>query len=383
MSPEVAKLVQSLHDHRGRTVIVLAGAGSQALAWLLGVPGASRTLLEALVPYDWVAFDDFLGQTPPQYVADETARLMAGRALSRARWLHGEDHLVGLASTATIITDRPKRGEHRAHIATWQPGRVVWYQLDLEKGARDRAAEEDLVSRAILNALAAAFNRAGRLPLALGAGDGLVEQETDLAVLARQIYRHDLTHFYLPADGCRQPPPAGPMTVLAGAFNPLHQGHLELGQVAAQLAGYPLGFELTVVNAEKPALAEADILQRMAQFAGRWPVLVSNAPTFVAKSALYPGSVFVVGHDTAARVLQARFYDGSEAAMWAALEAIRQRGCRFLVAGRAGDNGDFHEASSLDVQADAADLFQPIPSHLFRQDISSTELRATGRRGSR
>ncbi len=383
MSPDVAALVQTLHDHRGRTVMVIAGAGSQALAWLLGVPGASRTLLEALVPYDWAAFDDFLGQAPPQYVADQTARLMAGRALSRARWLHGEDHLVGLACTATIITDRPKRGAHRAHIATWQPGRVAWYRLGLEKGARDRAGEEDLVSRAILNALAAAFNRPGRLPLPLGDSDTLLEQTTDLAALARQIYRHELTRFYLPADGCRQAPPTRPMTILAGAFNPLHQGHLELGQVASALTGQPLSFELTVVNAEKPALAEADILQRMAQFAGRWPVLVSNAPTFVAKSALYPGSVFVVGYDTAVRVLEPRFYHDSEAEMWAALDTIRAQGCRFLVAGRAGADGTFHEATTLAVPARVADLFEPIPSRRFRQDISSTELRETGRRGSR
>jgi hypothetical protein len=384
MTPERIALIQALHDHRGRAVMVVAGAGSQALAWLLGVPGASRTLLEALVPYDWAAFDDFLGQTPPQYVADQTARFMAGRALSRARWLHrDEDALVGLACTATIVTDRPKRGEHRAHIATWQPERVVWYRLGLEKGARDRAAEEALVSDVIINALAAAFSLSDRLPLDLTDGDRLAEDTTDLVALSRQVYRHERAAFYLPADGCCEPRPTEPMTILSGAFNPLHEGHLKLGQVSAQRTGQPLVFELTVVNAEKPALAEADILRRMAQFAGRWPVLVGNRPNFVGKSALYPGSVFVVGHDTAVRVIQPRFYGDDEAAMWTALETIRAHGCRFLVGGRMNEEGVFHEASSLDVPDRFADLFESLPAESFRVDISSTHLRETGQRGSR
>jgi hypothetical protein len=99
---------------------------SQALADLLAVGGASRTLIEGLIPYSTASFDDFLGYTPEQYTAPETARLLAGRAYTRGRWLEGAaSPLVGLACTAAIASDRPKRGEHRAHIATWQPERLV------------------------------------------------------------------------------------------------------------------------------------------------------------------------------------------------------------------------------------------------------------------
>ncbi|MCZ7667231.1 MAG: hypothetical protein M5U34_08445 [Chloroflexi bacterium] len=51
MDKETRQLVQAIHDSPTRLVMVTAGAGTQALSDLLGVAGASRTLLEALVPY--------------------------------------------------------------------------------------------------------------------------------------------------------------------------------------------------------------------------------------------------------------------------------------------------------------------------------------------
>jgi hypothetical protein len=95
----------------------------------------------------------------------------------------------------------------------------------------------------------------------------------------------------------------------------------------------------------------------------------------VEKAHLYPGTTFVVGFDTAERILQTRFYNDSKEDRSQALETIRQQGCRFLVAGRADEAGTFHKAADLDTPPHFTDLFQPIPADLFRSDISSTELR--------
>ena len=108
MAMSVQKLVKMLHDSPPRIVLVTAGAGTHVLSWLLGVAGASRTMLEALVPYDQASSTDFLGQSTKQYVSDQTARQMAGRALTRARLLrHDNETVIGQAGTAAIITDRP------------------------------------------------------------------------------------------------------------------------------------------------------------------------------------------------------------------------------------------------------------------------------------
>lgn len=381
MAREIRDLVQNVHDSPGRLVVVTAGAGTQALAWLLGVAGASRTLLEALIPYDWASFNDFLGQEPAQYVAPETARLMAGRALTRGRWLHREEPIIGLACTATIATDRPKRGAHRAHIATWQDGCVTAHTLFLEKGARGRAGEETLVSRQMLNALANAYGLDRRLELALRPGDSLEQTAVDLGASARRLHEQEVDYFVIGEDGTVVEEAGQLPLILSGAFNPLHEGHLGLARAAKSRELQPLAFELSARNVDKEPLAPPTVLARAAQFAGRWPVIVSNAPTFLEKSALYPGSTFVVGYDTAVRVLHPRYYEDSVEKMRDALATIDGRGCDFLVAGRVDEEDRFHAATDLDAPEGFGHLFRAL--HDFRQDISSTELRESGRRGSR
>ncbi len=377
MNDATRNLIQAIHDSPPRAVFAAAGAGSQALADLLGVPGASRTLLEALIPYTADAFDEFLGGAPEQYVSAETGRRMAGRALARARHLREMEAwpLVGLACTATIVTDRPKKGEHRAHVAAWTPARLRIYALRLEKGARDRAGEEGLVSALLLDALAEASGVVARPALPLGPGDSLTAETVDFAPAAERLHGDDVPFFGILPDGALTTAP--PMALLSGSFNPLHAGHTGLAATAAALLGAPVAFELSVVNADKPRLPSDAVLDRLSQFAGRYAAYAGNAPTFVEKARLYPGAVFVVGFDTAARVIQPRYYGGSEAGMLAALDELRRRGNRFLVAGRLDDDGLFHELPELALPAGYETLFEAIPARLFRHDVSSTEIRAT------
>ncbi|NKQ36821.1 MAG: hypothetical protein HF973_14565 [Chloroflexi bacterium] len=384
MDKEIRQLVQAIHDSPPRIVQVTAGAGTQALSDLLGVAGATRTMLEALVPYSEASFDDFLGQPPPQYVAARTANLMAGRAYTRARWLETDElPSVGLACTATIITDRPKRGEHRAHIATWQATCLNHYTIYLEKGARDRIGEEDVVSRIMLNALAQAMGLEMRLPVPLTANDHLTTETSDFMAAAVQLTQQNIPYFCVMEDGRIHTNHVNPPALLAGAFNPLHDGHIDLRNLAGKLLGEPLAFECTAVNVDKPPLTPETITQRIAQFAGRYPVYVTTAPTYIEKARLFPNTVFVVGYDTAERILMPRYYNNSYQNMLDALTEIRDLGCSFLVAGRADKRGFFHDRRDLAIPAGFETLFRGIPPEKFRKDISSTYLRATGQRGSR
>src|SRR5215471_6186361 len=110
-------LITRIHASPTMVVLVVTGGGAQALADLLAVPGASRTVLEALVPYSERSLAEFLGTLPEQLVSVETASALAQTAYQRALRLRTEEAvpLIGLSCTATLVTDRPKRGAHRAH----------------------------------------------------------------------------------------------------------------------------------------------------------------------------------------------------------------------------------------------------------------------------
>src|SRR5947208_570464 len=99
-----------------------------------------------------------------------------------------------------------------------------------------------------------------------------------------------------------------PAALLPGSFNPLHHGHTGLAAAAAAHLGVPVAFELSLANVDKPELDPDEAARRVAQFAGVGPVWVTRAATFAAKADLFPGAAFVLGWDTAARLIDPRYY---------------------------------------------------------------------------
>ncbi len=379
---DVRTLVQGIHDSPGLAVMALAGAGTQALAWVLGVSGASRTLLEAVVPYAERSMIDLVGRDPGQFVSDDTAREMARRCYERALVLgDGAQPVLGLACTATIATDRPKRGEHRCHVATWDEAGVERLSLVLAKGRRDRAGEEEVVSKLVLSALAGASGI-----------DGAPEQDAFLGLLDSEQVRGDYRDHPGPVASLLNPAggvsllvvepdggirEGGPVrgAVLAGSFRPLHDGHRELAAAAAKTLGMPVTFELSVTNVDKPPLRGREVFRRVRQFEDVGPVVLTRAPTFREKAELLPGCTFVIGWDTAVRLVHPRYYGDDPHAMGRALSRIRDLGCRFLVAGRS-DGGTFHTVDDVAVPPELSGLMDGLPESSFRKDVSSTELRS-------
>jgi hypothetical protein len=163
--------------------------------------------------------------------------------------------------------------------------------------------------------------------------------------------------------------PAEPL-LLSGSFNPLHRGHEELLRAAEQLSGRRGMLELSVINVDKPPLDETEVERRLQQLKDRHAAVLTCAPTFAAKAELFPGAWFALGYDTAIRLLSPDYH----ADIPAMLQRFRELKTRFAVAGRLHD-GTFRQFEDLEMPADCKDLFIPIPDALFRQDISSTELR--------
>jgi nicotinamide mononucleotide (NMN) deamidase PncC len=380
MDPAVRSLIVRLHAAPYAYVLAVTGGGTGAASWLLSVPGGSRTVLEVAVPYSEQALCDYLGHRPDSFCSPETARLMAQRALERARWLATGSPVVGIACTASLRSDRPKRGEHRFHLAIQTIEQTSTYSLTLIKEARDREDEESVLDRVLLNALAEAFGIAERVEVPLLPGEEVAATTLPAEDALAALLAGQLSAVCVEPDGRLRSDGPRPMALLPGSFNPLHDGHYLLAEVAARRLGAPIAFELSVVNADKPPLTGEEVRRRLGQFAWRTPLWLTRAPTFADKARLFPCAVFLVGADTAARIVQARFY-ASEAGMAEALNAFRSCGCRFLVAGRVNAEGRFIGLDDLDIPAAHRDLFASIPARDFRMDLSSTQLRAGIGRG--
>ncbi len=164
--------------------------------------------------------------------------------------------------------------------------------------------------------------------------------------------------------------------LLPGSFNPIHRGHWDLARVAERLLGQSVAFELSVTNVDKPPLSPAEIRRRLTQFDGQASVWLTRAPLFAQKAERFPHAAFVIGADTAVRIVSPRYYDGSEERMLAALDAIQSHRCRFLVACRADERGQWIRLAEVPIPASFAGLFAEIAPEEFRWDISSTALRS-------
>ena len=369
-------LIRAIHASTQLSVLSVTGGGSGSISQLLQVPGASRTVLEAVVPYSEISLQHWLGGGANQACSAQTARAMAMASWMRARKLSPDvdpHQLVGVGATASLASDRPKRGDHRVHVATQTATETATHSLTLAKGQRDRLAEEMLATQLILLALAEAC--------AIGAVEAQADlaqqlRESEQVTSLRQTAEPGWTDLLL--GSCQvlcYPEPFEHQAVFPGAFNPLHTGHRRMAEVAAQRLGCPVAFELSITNVDKRPLdfVEIDARLRALQDLGE-PTLLTDAPTFRAKAALFPGCTFIVGADTVARIADLRYYSGNTFGLEAAIQQLADLGCRFLVFGREID-GTFQGLSDLAVPPALRNLCDEVSAEQFRADISSTEIR--------
>lgn len=370
-------VLTAIHATPHLGVIRFAGAGAQALAWLHSVGGSSRTLLEATDHYAASSLVQAVGFEPEHFASERVAVALAESAYQRAREI-SRASVFGLGCAATIATDRPKRGEHRAFIAVSDPFGMTSYSLELTKGERTRQGEEEAVSRLIVRAVAEACGLRD-----VPRSEEHVERHFEPNDGLKMLRSGEAAWVRLEASGSLRAAEKGetlPRTaLLSGSFNPLHRGHRALSDVAAKHLGREVHFELPLVNADKAPIDLLEARRRAAQFAGYAPLLLTRTPLFQQKADLFPESVFVIGVDTAARLVQPRFYEG-EAGMDAALTHLRKAGCRFLVAGRQSQEEGgkrFFTLRDIDIPGAYRALFEALPEEVFRQDISSSELRSS------
>lgn len=375
MSAEFTPAIEQIHASGKRIVIAVTGGGGGAIAALLGVPGASRTVLEAIVPYAQQALEEWVRGQVEQACSTATARAMAMAAFQRAEHLSVSDqclNLRGIAATASLATDRPKRGPHRVHVAWQSAERTIALSIDFEKGARKRAEEECLASHLVLSAVAEACD-VDFAPLAgLRPSEGVERRECQAPPPWTELLLGKRTSVMVSWREANAVQP--PRLLFPGAFNPLHVGHRAMARIAEVKRGWPVTFELSIINVDKPPLDFLTIRDRLDQFTDH-DVLLTRAPTFVEKAEIAPGATFVVGADTIERIGNTKYYGDDPAERDAAIERLGLARCRFLVFGR-DDASGFRTLDAIDIPSDLRKLCNGFSEAEFRADVSSTRLRA-------
>ncbi len=152
-------LLDDLHLSPLKIAIVVAGGGSGAIGHCFRRQGASRTFVEAVIPYSRAAMTDYLGgKSIDSNASPSTAMHLSERAYQRAVGLCDTNEAniahVGLSLVAALPTDPPRRGQDRIHVAL-QSHQSRWqWSLKLATNAFTRSFAETISDEMLFKALA-------------------------------------------------------------------------------------------------------------------------------------------------------------------------------------------------------------------------------------
>ena len=254
-------LIKKIFSTKTQFSIAITGGGTSAIASLFGVSGASKTLIDATVPYHQDALAQFVSASNPPGCNTYTARAMAMTAFMKARAISQKNNVIGIGCTAAIASERSRMGTDRCHIAVQAADFTTTYDIELSK-KDDRTSQESICQSAILQAMAESVNVTTR-------------------VSPEESFRKHITPVpawaSLLAGNSNSTSTAENSSIFPGAFNPLHDGHREMVNIAREILGQSVTLELSIKNVDKPSL---DFLTMLERDTSEFDLVFTKAPTF-------------------------------------------------------------------------------------------------------
>lgn len=363
-------LIQQIHQSPCNIVMALSGIDNDVISDLISGENSEQSILEAVLLPNPQKLTRRLGHQTEDPISPESALAKAEMAYRRSEQIQltpGKS-TIGLSCLVESLHHQQGR-KFRCYLATQTKSTTRLYTLTSLEGAEFETEVNTLILKALLNTGPLnSFDYSPPQEMTFRFEEEHAEEEL-------QKVWNNQSHILwsLPNGSLKTHLDEQPKGILSGSFNPLHEGHRHLRDAAEEWLENPVYYEMPITNAEKLPLDFLTIHQRRHQFKSH-PLALTNAPTFVQKVEFLRNVTFVVGADTAERIVQPRFYGGNMERMRQALETIRQAGCRFLVAGRK-QGKEFLTLSDISIPNGATDLFEEFPESAFRRDLSSTEKR--------
>jgi len=399
------ELVKRIHATPQRGVIFATGGGTDIYPMLLRRGGGSATLLDGQIPYKETRTDELLGGKPEKYVSEQTTRQLAMAAYIQA--IKGEPKFddgryfksapppfFGVACSVSLQkTPEERAGRiHYIYAALQTGNKTVSLSLVLDPTNPIRCSaltaetirenEEYATSLLMLNLVAEACGLKERVETGLEAytirTESTLHKATSLlpGLIDGSVQRIGivvvngvLVDSVNGRDWCGWRDAVHSGLILPGSFNPVHDGHYEMADYASTLHwSGKTEFELSIRNVDKPLLDFITIENRIKAFRGKQVVWLTNAPTFLEKANLFYGATFVVGYDTAKRIVDEKY-----GPIDPVMETFNERRTQFIIFGREKD-GVFQ--SGLDEFPESFKQLSVAITHPLRTSaVSSTAIR--------
>jgi len=377
--------IELLNRFGAQVVVVVSGGGTQVIPQLLAESGASNVMLEALVPYAKSAVAEFLGGNPDAYCSDRTTRQLAVAGWQRSVKLSSQGrNNVGIAATASLRSGKPKMGQHRVHVATQRVQETVTATLQLTKNARSRLEEERvaalLCQDVLVSTVTETTNHPWRKELEslLLPEEEIVRNEYRAPVRWQKLWISEEVEVPIEINSAGQTRQrlgqVNNRLIFSGSFSPLHEGHLAMARIAEEIAERPVEWELSVTNVDKPMLDFIEVSRRVKQFEGK-TLWLSRAATFIEKVHIFPQSTFVMGADTYVRLIDPKYYHGSQKRLNDAMRTICRQSRGLIVFGRM-QGQKFQNPTTCDVPPALREITYFVSEREFRMDVSSSGIRA-------
>lgn len=373
MVMNIPQLVGEINTSNWQGVLAITGGGAGAINDLLKRGGGSATLLEAVVPYSNASFEDFVKGKPDKFVSDVAARQLAMAAYLRAKKLEGKGNkpVFGIGASCALAKNGPERKEreHKICIAYQTANRTCSATFKLPHLGREH--EESFASHLIIRMIGDCVQKTEKSWIKeLGYTEDLLEnlEEVTASYEVQKLIHKEISHYF--------PKPLRPefdtsrLTLFPGSFNPLHDGHKEMVEIAEEPhCSGPVLYEISVTNVDKPPLDYIEISKRCKQFDGN--LVLTNAPLVVQKARIFPNSKFLCGFDSWARIIDPKYYNDDPAMTAIVMGELKNLGASFTVYAREV-NG---EVRQLAADAFTYGLAAPAPKVPKYMGCSSTKIR--------